>query len=180
MSLELAILDGIQDLFGCALLDTLMPLVTALGNAGIVWIVCAVLLLLRRSTRKTGLSMAAALILELLVCNLLLKPLVDRVRPFELNTAVQLLITAPADGSFPSGHTGASFASTVVLFRSRSRLRWPALLLSILIAFSRLYLYVHFPTDVLAGVVIGSALGWLGWQLVDSLYRRRSAAAGRP
>lgn len=179
MNFELAILDGIQSIFGCSLLDTLMPLITALGNAGVIWIVCAVLLLLRRDTRKTGLAMAAALLLELLVCNLLLKPLVDRVRPFEINTAVQLLITAPTDGSFPSGHTGASFASVLVLFRSRSRLRWPALVLAVLIAFSRLYLYVHFPTDVLAGAIIGSLLGLAGWQLVNALYRRHAARSGQ-
>ena len=104
----------------------------------------------------------AGLVLEVICCNLVLKPLVARVRPCDVNTAVQLLISRPDDFSFPSGHTGASFAAVSALCCSRSRLWIPSLVLAVLIAFSRLYLYVHYPTDILAGMLLGITSGWLG------------------
>ena len=107
-----------------------------------------------------------ALALEVLCCNLILKPFVSRIRPCDINTAVQLLVPRPDDFSFPSGHTGVSFAAVSVLYFSRNRLRFPALTLAVLIGFSRLYLYVHYPTDVLAGAVLGVLLGWVGCTLV--------------
>lgn len=142
-------------------LNPIMLFITSLGDAGIFWIALSVLLLLIPKTRKLGIVMALALILEALVCNLMLKPLVARVRPYDLNPAVQLLLKAPADYSFPSGHTGASFAAATALFCQKSRLWIPAAILSVLIAFSRMYLYVHYPTDVLAGAALGIITGWL-------------------
>lgn len=139
-----------------------MPLVTRLGNGGAVWVLCTLLLLLFPKTRRAGAAMAAALGVEMLCCNLLLKPLVARVRPCDVNSAVRLLIPRPRDFSFPSGHTGASFAAASALHLSGSPLRLPALCLAALIGFSRLYLYVHYPSDVLGGILLGTASGWLG------------------
>ena len=163
LSAELGFLDWIQANLRSDLLDGLMPVVTALGDGGILWIVTAAVLLLIPKHRKTGAAIAAALVLEAICCNVLLKPLVARVRPCGVNTAVQLLIPRPDDFSFPSGHTGAAFAAVGAMFASRDRLWIPALLLAALIAFSRLYLYVHYPTDVLAGAALGTlcALGVL-------------------
>jgi undecaprenyl-diphosphatase len=90
----------------------------------------------------------------------LAKPLIGRVRPCDVNTAVQLLIARPADFSFPSGHSASSFAAVFALYFRGARLWKPALALAVLIAFSRLYLYVHYPSDVLAGILIGAAIGW--------------------
>ena len=139
-----------------------MPAVTALGDGGILWIGTAAVLLLTPRHRRTGAAIAAALVLEALCCNVILKPLVARLRPCDVNTAVQLLISRPDDFSFPSGHTGASFAAVGTMFASRDRLWIPALPLAALIAFSRLYLYVHYPSDVLAGALLGIMAGWLG------------------
>lgn len=116
----------------------------------------------------------AALALEVLCCNLILKPFVARIRPCDINTAVHLLVPRPDDFSFPSGHTGASFAATSALYFSRSRLRFPALVSAVLIGFSRLYLYVHYPTDVLAGAVLGSLLGWAGCTLTSMVKKRQT------
>ena len=113
--------------------------------------------------------------LEVICCNLVLKPLVARIRPCDVNTAVQLLVARPDDFSFPSGHTGASFAAVTALYASRSRLWILSLILAVLIAFSRLYLYVHYPSDVLAGVVIGIMAGWIGSKFVDVVWRKRNA-----
>lgn len=159
MYFELIVLDFIQSHLRCNLLDTVMPLITALGDVGAIWICSTVVLLLIPKTRRAGVIMAVSLVLESLCCNVILKPLVARVRPFDVNTAVQLLIARPLDFSFPSGHTGASFAAVSALYFSKNRLWIPSLIIAVLIAFSRLYLYVHYPSDVLAGALIGIMAG---------------------
>lgn len=96
-----------------------------------------------------------------------MKPFVARVRPCDVNTAVQLLVPRPDDFSFPSGHTGASFEGAAVLFLHKSKLRIPALIIAVLIGFSQLYLYVHYPSDALAGAVLGVLLGWVSCALIS-------------
>ena len=163
---EFSVLDFIQTHLRSSIGDIVMPLISRLGDGGVVWIVLALVLLIYPKTQKTGAALMAALALEVLCCNLILKPFVARIRPCDINTAVQLLVPRPGDFSFPSGHTGAAFAAAYALYFSRSRLRFPALVLAALIGFSRLYLYVHYPTDVLAGAVLGVLLGGAGCALV--------------
>ena len=178
MYMELAILDAIQAHLRCNFFDVMMPLVTKLGNGGILWIISAAVLLLIPKTRKIGAAMLVALGLEVLCCNIILKPLVARIRPCDVNTAVQLLVSRPTDFSFPSGHTGASFAAVSVLYFGKTRLRIPAGVIAVLIAVSRLYLYVHYPSDVLVGALLGIMLGWLGVWLI-SCWERRCRADGK-
>ena len=134
--------------------DAIFPFITKLGNAGVVWILFAAVLLCFKKTRRLAICAAIALILDLLVCNFLLKPMVDRVRPFALRE-VQLLVPAPGDASFPSGHAAAAFSFSMALAFRKSKLAIPALLLAALISFTRLYFYLHFPTDVLGGIAVG-------------------------
>lgn len=164
--MELKILDMIQTI-RVPWLDQLMIAVTALGDGGALWLVTAAVLLLIPKTRRVGAAMAVSLFLEVLCCNLILKPLVARLRPCDVNTAVQLLIDRPMGYSFPSGHTGASFAAASALYFGKSRLWIPAGAIAVLIAFSRLYLYVHYPSDVLAGAIIGIAFGCLAAVLAN-------------
>lgn len=171
MNFELGILDFIQSHLRSDVLDFIMPLITKLGNGGILWICLSLILILFRKTRKTGIAMAVSLVLEVLCCNIILKPFVARPRPCDVNTAVQLLVPHPTDYSFPSGHTGASFAAASALFFSKNRLWIPSLILAVLIGFTRLYLYVHYPSDVLAGALIGIMLGWLGNMIVKTAGR---------
>ena len=165
-TIEFAVLDWIQTHLRCDFLDGFMPAVSALSNHGEVWIVLAVALLLIKKYRRQGLAVSGALVLDLISCNLLLKPLVGRVRPCVVNGAVELLVAVPVDASFPSGHTAASFAAVFALYFSGSPLWRPAAVLASIIAFSRLYLYVHWPTDVLGGILLGAAVGWLDAKLV--------------
>ena len=158
--MELAILNWIQDFLRADRLDGVMVFVSTLGDAGLIWIALALVLLCFRKTRRAGLTVAAALVLDLVVCNGVLKPLFGRVRPCVVNPAVELLVACPTDASFPSGHTAASFAAVGALRAAGSRLWLPSLVLAILIAFSRLYLYVHWPSDVLAGALLGWGLGY--------------------
>ena len=159
---ELSILDWIALHCHSGAGDVLMPLITKLGDKGLFWIALGLaLLLFGGKHRSTGAQVLLALLLSVILCNLILKNAVGRIRPFELKPVLDLLVGRPGDPSFPSGHTSASFAAAVVLWRSRCRGWWAAVGLAFLIAASRLYLYVHFPTDVLGGLVIGSLCGLL-------------------
>lgn len=169
---DLPILDWIAANLWCPLLDAVMPVVTVLGNGGIFWIAVSVLLMLLPKYRKAGFSMGAALLMGVILCNLILKPLVGRIRPFDyqlehFGIVIDLLIATPHDYSFPSGHTIASFeAATALIIRNR-KLGIPAMVIAVLVAFSRLYLYVHYPTDVIASMILGAGLAFLGSWLVD-------------
>ena len=177
VSFDLPILDWIQEHLQCTFLDKTMPIVTLFGDGGVFWIGIAVLLLFLAKYRKTGFSMGMALVLGLVVCNITLKPLVARIRPYdfqlqEFGREITLLISAQHDFSFPSGHTIASFEACTVLLLHDKRMGIPATVLAILIAFSRLYLYVHYPTDVLVSLVLGIAFGLLGSFLVNLIYKK--------
>lgn len=159
--MELAILDWIQENLRSDAMDFIMSHITLLGNAGIMWIIIAAALILWKKYRPLGLTMAAGLVSSLVVGNVILKNLFARPRPCWINDTVDLLIAMPEDYSFPSGHTLCSFISATIIFQYNRAWGIAAYILSGLIAFSRMYLYVHFLTDVLAGVILGIAIGLL-------------------
>lgn len=168
MNFDMAILDLIQSNIRTGFMDAIMPFITQLGDAGLIWIILSIGLIIPKKTRKIGFVMIIALILNGIICNIILKPMLARIRPFDVNTAVKLLINKPRDFSFPSGHTSASFTAASVLFFRKSKLFVPSLVLAFLISFSRLYLYVHYPSDVLAGLVLGILCGYIGHRAVAS------------
>ena len=172
-ALDFRILDAIQDVFRCAFLDAFMPVITLLGNAGICWLILALFLLLWKSKRTCGLSILAGLLFHLLFINLFLKKVTARLRPFQVNESFPLLITAPTDYSFPSGHTGGAFIAATILLHYDKRLGIPVLILAIMIAFSRLYLYVHYPSDVIAGAIIGILLGRIAIALTEKFLNKQ-------
>ena len=173
--MELQVLDALQTIHN-PVMDTLMCAITRLGDAGIFWILLCMVLLILPKTRRSGVILMAALLVDLVICNGILKPLVHRIRPFDVKTGIELLVKRPTDYSFPSGHTAASFASVTALYLAGEKKLWiPALVLAVLIAFSRLYLYVHYPTDVLGGVVAGLAAGALGYWLVKKVSELKKA-----
>ena len=149
-----------------------MVIITTLGNGGLVWILAAIAMLISKNNRKPGVKIAIALIFSFLICNLCLKPIVARPRPFIVNGA-WLIIAPPTDFSFPSGHTAASFAASVTLIINKRRpFSVCALILAFLIAFSRLYLYVHYPTDVLAGMIFGTIFAIASCKIVDAAWKK--------
>ena len=166
LAFDLPILDWIQANLKSGFMDVVMPIITMLGDEGIFWIAWAVLLLFFPKTRKIGLGMGFAMIIGLLVCNVTLKPPIQRPRPYdlqaEMGVIIPLLTERMHDFSFPSGHTIASFEAATVLLKNSKKMGIPAMILAVLIAFTRLYLYVHYPTDVLFSVVAGTAFGFLG------------------
>jgi len=159
-------------------LDKFFSLITHLGDAGLFWILIAVVMLFFKKTRKTGIMMGVALVLGLILCNGLLKNIVARVRPFDLDgaygsikTVEDLLVSRPGDKSFPSGHTIASFEAAFVLFHWDKRFGVPAIIIAAAVSFSRLYLYLHFPTDVIASVLLAVLNATLAVITVNAIYR---------
>lgn len=155
------ILNFIQNNMHNHFLDKIMPMITHLGSAGAIWILIALIFISTKKHRHHGLVLIGSIILCFLVGNLGLKPLIARIRPCDVNTSIALLIHRPTDFSFPSGHAMSSFAAATAIFFANKRLGIAAFLLAILISFSRLYLYVHYPSDVVAGMIIGILLGLL-------------------
>lgn len=159
LELDGNILLWIQENIRNEFLTPVMTFITHLGDAGWFWIVLALVFVIIKKTRPVGFLTAASLLGSLLVNNMILKNLVARTRPYETVEGLHRIIEAQADLSFPSGHTGSSFAAAVVIFIMCPRKAGvPALILAFLIMLSRLYVGVHYPTDVLAGMITGTLI----------------------
>ena len=171
-------LDGgfllfLQDSVRNPLLNRIMIFITSLGNGGMIWIAATLLLLIPKKTRKVGIMSGAALLLSLLINNNLIKNIVQRPRPFVTFTDLQIIIPTPSEFSFPSGHTSSSFAAAAVFYRHLpKRLGIPSVVLAGLIGFSRLYVGVHYPTDVIAGVVMGILLSYLAEFMINLFLKK--------
>jgi len=159
MSTDWSILHWIHSAFTCGFLDLLMPKISLLGNGGAIWILAALALISMKKYRRYGWILLAGLALGVLTGNVLLKNWIARPRPCWLDPSVPLLIANPTDSSFPSGHTLSSAIGATILTMTDRRFGWAAIPLAALIAFSRLYLYVHFPSDILGGIVLGILIG---------------------
>ena len=159
LNLDGNILLFIQECVRNPILNPIVVFITSLGDEGMIWIVATLLLLIPKKTRKIGVMSGLALLGSLLINNTLIKNLVARPRPYTRLEDLTILIPKPGKYSFPSGHTASSFASGVVFFRQLPK-KWgvPALVLAFLMGLSRLYVGVHYPTDVLAGMIVGALL----------------------
>lgn len=155
------------------LLDKIMIFLTNLGDAGIIWIVIAVILLFFKKTRKCGILMGISLICGLILGNGILKHLIARQRPCWIDTSIPLLIPNPADYSFPSGHTLASFEAAIMIFLHNKKWGSVAILGALGIAFSRMYLFVHFPTDILGGAILGTCISIIIYKIVQKLENKK-------
>ena len=150
------------------ILDNIMIFITSLGNGGMIWIAATIALLIPKKTRKAGVVSAVALLGSLIINNNIVKNIVQRPRPFVTFTDLQIIIPIPSEFSFPSGHTSSSFAAAAVFYRHLpKKLGLPSVILAGLIGFSRLYVGVHYPTDVIAGVLMGILLSYLAEFLVN-------------
>ena len=138
---------------------------------GEIWIVLIIILLINKKTRKLGLLMAISLLSEFVINDFILKPLIARPRPFEVHE-VALILDAPTSYAFPSGHTASSFAVVMVAFFKDYQFKFPLIILAALMAFSRLYLFVHWPTDVLAGLLLGTLVAYVVVMIDKRLTKR--------
>lgn len=175
-TVEAGILLWIQEHLRCALLTTLLVPFTTTGNHGELWIVLCLLLILSPKTRKGGVLALISLLLCFLFNDFVLKLLVARPRPFTAIESLRPLIPLPSDYSFPSGHSNSSFAVAFGAMRGVPQ-KWLKLLLVVLaclMAFSRLYVGVHYPTDVLAGSIEGILGSTLVWCFLSKPYDRQA------
>lgn len=183
LTFDLPILDWIQAHMTSPMMDKIMTVITLCGEPA-VWVVLCLILVLIPKTRKFGWSATAALVLGLLVCNAALKPLIARIRPYDLHEQItgnhiDLLVKTPHDWSFPSGHTIASFEFATALWVRKKSIGIPVFLFAILLSFSRLYIYVHYPTDVFFSVAAGILFGLLGCLIVNIWYKAKPAKKGK-
>lgn len=180
------LLRWIADAVRNPLLDGIMIFYTNLGNAGLLFIAAALLLLIFRSTRRAGGTALTAMAFGAIVTNLTIKPLISRARPWIVMDAFEVLVKSSDPNSFPSGHTCAAFAFALALCGTLPR-RWgraAAGIAAILMALSRLYVGVHFPSDVLAGAVIGTVCGllanWVVPRVLEKVGGRRPLPPSTP
>lgn len=152
---DVQILNLINNYCHNPIMDKIMTTITSIGNAGFIWIVIALILIITPRYREVGIMTLCALILNAILGELILKNIFERSRPFDILDDIILLIKTPISFSFPSGHTASSFAAVGIIGAMIKKYKWYALSLAILIAFSRMYLFVHYPTDIIGGIILG-------------------------
>lgn len=171
---ELPILWWIREHLTAPFLDTVMPYISSLARTGEFWILLALILVCFKKTRKAGVAMGIAMACGYLIGNMGLKNLFARTRPYDM-VEVELLVSKLHDFSFPSGHTLVSVEAATALWYHHRKWGVPALVLAGLIAYSRLYLFVHYPTDVLAGALLGIGIALAACRVTDWLWTRKKA-----
>lgn len=170
-SFDFFILDFIQQNMRCEILDAVFTVITHLGTGGVLWLTAAVCMLFTKKYRRCGIAVLVCIVLGLLFGNLILKNIVARQRPCWLKPIPDMVVSMPKDYSFPSGHTLSSFIAAIVILRHSRRFGIPALVAALLIALSRLYVYVHFPTDLLGAMILAVPLAIFGDILTQRVVR---------
>lgn len=156
------------------ILDKIVVVITSLGNAGIFWILLTLVMLIVCKDKKVAWTSALALLFSVLVINVFLKNMAMRARPCWIDDTIPLLVKNPKDYSFPSGHSSASFASAVsiVQYAKYRKQGIAAVILAAMIAVSRMYVFVHFPTDVFVGTILGIVEAILAGIIIRFIYRK--------
>ena len=142
------------------------------GSYGQLWVIVAALLLIFKKTRKAGVSVLIAYLAVFLIGQLALKNLFSRPRPCQIDEAFALLVARPSSSSFPSTHSAWAFGAATAIFMQHRKMGVAAYVVAALIGFSRLYMFLHFPTDVLFGMVLGIALGVLAHRITMVLWKK--------
>lgn len=175
---EILILNWIRENLSCGFLDVTMVWITRLADTGILFVALAAFCLLFKNTRKFGATFSLAMALQFFLVSGILKPLVARPRPYDYNNGIEILVKHLSSFSFPSGHTAIAFAFAFSLLVFGKKGFIPGLVFAILMGFSRMYLYVHYPTDVLFGAIIGSLFGYISYLIADKIFTNKDKNKG--
>ena len=163
--MEQAILDGIQ-IIRSPYLDIFFTVLTRMGDHAEIWLLLVFIMSRKKERQGTAWLAIVSIFFAFVLVILTLKPLTMRARPFVLSD-FKMLVPIPLGSSFPSGHSATSLAVAFLLFRENVNYKYPIMFVAILMAFSRLYVYVHYPSDVVVGVLIGVGIG-------EFVYRKRA------
>ena len=172
MNWEAEVLFWIRDNLTCGFMDWLMSTVSLLCTADIIWFVLAAVLIYRKDTRKVGVTLLLALIISIVICNGILKPTVERIRPYD-EFGVSLIVPASSEFSFPSGHTTGVTVVTAVLLKHFRKWGYLMSIFAVMVMFSRMYLFMHYPTDILGGIAVGIVSVILAHIIMSYLERRK-------
>lgn len=168
---DISILNFIRDNLQCGFLDTAMPIASLLAEGGVVPIAFALVFILIKKKRKTGIMMGLALLIGVIIGNVVLKNIIGRTRPYDI-TGVMLIVRSLPDYSFPSGHSLAVFEIAGVLMVRDRKFGIPALVIAFIVAFSRIYLYLHHPSDVIGGALLGLLFAFISIVTVNAVLKK--------
>lgn len=174
MQWEFNILYALQELHS-PIMDKIMIFITQLGDDGLFWIGIGIVCLVMKKHRRMGLQVLMSMLFTFIIGNLILKNLFARQRPCAIDPSIELIIPYPSEFSFPSGHTMNGVTAAMALFLNNKKIGIPALMIAALIAFSRMYHFVHFPTDILGGFCVGFTVAIVVNYVFDKVQEKRAA-----
>ena len=166
--IDISILRFIREYFSSPLMDSIMIFITNLGDRGFIWIIIGIILLISKKYRKIGLAMLIALAVTSLIGEVFIKNIIQRPRAFTTFPDIEIIIKAPLSYSFPSGHTASSFAAAVVLGYYIKNWKYLFYFFAALVAFSRLYLFVHYPSDIIGGISLGVVCSFMTIKIIEN------------
>ena len=169
---DASVITAISENVNSAFLTTFFRIVTLLGEGGIFWIAAAVVLLFFKRTRRCGICIGASLLIGVIIGNGIIKNVVARPRPYDAIAGIESVVSHLSDYSFPSGHSLCCFEAATALAMNRTRWAIPAYVAAVLVAVSRLFLFIHYPTDVICGALLGILFGVLGSLAAGAIYDR--------
>lgn len=170
---DMSILNFIRDNLTNPFMDKFMTFITYLGDKGLIWIIIGIILLVQKKYRKVGLVLLLGLLLNAILGEVIIKNIVQRPRVFNTYPDIHLIIKGPSSYSFPSGHTASSFVAAGILSYYIKDIKYIIYAFASLVAFSRLYLYVHYPTDIIGGIILGTVSAMIVIQLTK-IFEKKS------
>jgi len=162
----------IQNHLRSPFLDKLFVFITYLGGPVNIFIIIGIIYFFLKNRREEGTAILLSLVLSAIIAVLILKKIINEPRPCDVDTSVILLVKRPYGQSLPSGHAAVTAAGATIFFIYKNKFRWLALLFTIVMCYTRMYLFVHYPLDVVTGLIVGVLSAFLAMYLLKYLPRR--------
>lgn len=170
--MDFSILYAIQNIRTPILDEIIVFITNACGSKAQIWIYLGIVLCLFKKTRKMGLSVLLSYYMVWIIGQDILKDIIARVRPCNIDETIELLVSRPTSYSCPSTHSGLAFAMATSIYSFDKYAGKISIICALIIAFSRMYLFVHFPSDVLLGSILGIISGIVCAKLIKYIYKK--------